>query len=270
MHLGFPKTGTTTIQEMFVINAGRLGDGVVVSPKDDLTAAVRRAAVRLMRTGSRLWRWRHGRAANAMRRRIDAMTFDTLIISDENMIGFSSDKLFDPAISQDYSGMVGRIDAALTGYDVTYIIYTRDAGPWQNSAYNQAFKMRRGAKPSYAVWKKTHDNLAGPDDIIASLRAVLGERLHVVRMEEELGADRLMGRAVLDQAGVAPERIAAIHPPPRKNESLPESAMELLRLIHDQPALRGRRYRLLERLFTRHPECFSREFRRQDEESSEN
>jgi len=259
IHLGFPKTGTTTIQAMLAANSGRLGPGIAVSAKDDLTFRLRKFALRYMRNHQLFyWKWRHAAALSEMVHRIDRMTFETLIISDENMVGIESGKIFDPPGRTNYPAWVQRLDDALSAYDVTYVLYTREAEPWRVSAYNQAFKMRR-VKEAFPDWVKKHDDLAGPDRIIAEFRRTLGDRLLVVEMKSETGPENFLGRFLLERAGVDDEVIRSVVIPPRKNESLPGASIELLRLIHANPLFRGRRYRFLVRLFAAHPEFFSRD-----------
>ncbi|MEZ5686172.1 MAG: hypothetical protein R3D78_09895 [Paracoccaceae bacterium] len=260
VHLGFPKTATTTIQAMLAANAGRFGPGIVVSPKDELTRKLRKNALRYMRSGGKFWfKWRHGVAMREMVRKIDAMDFETLLISDENMVGIESGKIFDPPGGVDFTAWVRQLDAALSGYDVTYVLYTRDPAPWRVSAYNQAFKMRRVTEP-FADWVVKHDDLGGPARIVEELRGFLGDRLKTLEMADEIGPGKLMGRYLLELAGVSEERIAGIVVPPRKNESLPPAAIEFLKCARANPRLRGARYRDLVRLCARHPDQFSKEF----------
>ena len=261
VHLGFPKTASTTIQAMLAANAGRFGPGIVVSPKDDLTRKLRKNALRFMRSGGKAWfRWRHAVATREMVRKIDAMAFETLLISDENMVGIESGKIFDPPGKTDFVAWVQRFDQALVGYDVTYVLYMRDPGPWRISAYNQAFKMRRVKEP-FDEWAQKHNDLGGPARIVEELRGILGARLKTFEMAAEVGPDKLMGRYLLELAGASPEQIAAVVVPPHKNESLPAAAIEFLQLVHKNPKLRGARYRFLVRLCAQNPELFSRDYR---------
>lgn len=261
IHLGFPKTASTTIQAMLVANAGNFGTGIVVSPKDELTRKLRKNALRYMRSGGKAWfKWRHSVATREMVRKIDAMAFETLLISDENMTGIESGKIFDPPGGVDFAAWVQRLDQALAGYDVTYVLYTRDPGPWRISAYNQAFKMRR-VKETFDEWAAKHDDLGGPARIVKELRAILGDRVKTFEMADEVGPDKLMGRYLLELAGVSEERIAAVVVPPRKNESLPPASIELLRRVHANPKLRGARYRYIVQLCAKNPELFSRDYR---------
>lgn len=258
VHLGFPKTGTTTIQRMLAKNTNALAPGLVVSAKDDLTYRLRKYALRYRRTGFAYWKWRRDSALRTMVQRIDAMAFETLLISDENMTGMESGKLFMPDGGKDYAGWLARLDDAFSRYDVTYVLYTRAVEPWQVSSYNQAFKMRRVTE-RFDQWRLRHNNLHGPDQIIAALRDVVGDRLKDVLMEDDLREGRLMGQALLEIAGVPSDRIAALAPPARVNESLPATAVELLQRVHETPGIRRCQYRELVRLFARHPEFFARD-----------
>lgn len=258
IHLGFPKTGSTTIQGMLAANLDRLGPGICASPKDDLTYKLRKHALKYRRSGHFFyWKLRHDAALREMVRKIDAMVFETLIISDENMIGIEPGKIFDPPEKTNYLPWLKHLDAALSNYDVHYVIYTRKPKSWQRSSYNQAFKMRRVKEP-FETWVESHNDLDAPRRIIEAFRTYLGPRLHTLDMAEEIGPDRMMGRFILELAGVSEERIAGITLPPRANESLPLASIELLRLIYENRAFRGRRYRYLTRLFKDHPELFAK------------
>lgn len=191
IHLGFPKTGTTTIQRMLTQNAEALAPDLVVSAKDDLTYRLRKYALRYRRTGFPYWKWRHNLTLRAVVRRIDALAFNTLVISDENMIGIESGKLFLPSGELDYADWLAKLDNALSHYDVTYVVYTRATESWQVSSYNQAFKMRRVTEP-FCQWRLDHNNLDGPDQIISSLRSVVGDRLKTFRMEDDTREGRVM------------------------------------------------------------------------------
>lgn len=258
IHLGFPKTGSTTIQGMLAANRDNIGKKIYVSPQDELTYFVRKFALRYQRNRHFFcWKIRHDAALREMVRKIDAMASDTLIISDENMIGIEPGKIFDPPEKTNYLPWLKHLDAALSNYDVHYVIYTREPKSWQRSAYNQAFKMRRVKEP-FETWVESHDDLDAPRRIIEEFRTYLGPRLHTLEMTEEIGPDRIMGHFILELAGVSEENIAGITLPPRENESLPLASIELLRLIHANPAFRGQRYRYLTRLFKDHPELFAK------------
>lgn len=257
IHLGLPKTGSTTIQSLLAANHDRLGEGIRVSAKDDLTYRLRKYALKYRRSGGfPWWKLRHEIALRRMVRRIDAMSFDTLIISDENLIGIESGRLFDSPERLRYDRWLAHLDAALSAYDVQYVVYQRDPKSWQRSAWNQAFKMRR-VKTDFESWARDHSDLDAPRRLIEQFRALLGDRLHVIDMAEEIGENRLMGRRVLEVAGVLPEHIAGLVTPPRENESLPLAAVELLRLIHETGKIRRGQYRMLTRLFRAHPELFA-------------
>lgn len=256
VHLGFPKTGTTTIQRMLSENADALAPRFEVSAKDDLTYRLRKYALRFMRTGFTYWRWRHDVAMRTMVRQVDSMNFETLVISDENMVGIESGELFARNGGREYPRWLAKLDNALSRYEVIYVLYTRAPEAWQVSSYNQAFKMRRVTEP-FDRWRARHDDLCGPDKIIAGAREVLGDRLVVFKMEDEVAEGKLLGHNLLKVAGVQEDYLAALRAPARENESLPAAAIELLQKVHKTPGIRRRQYRELVRLFARNPELFA-------------
>jgi len=140
IHLGLPKTGSTTIQGLLALNAGRLGEGIAVAAKDALTFPVRHTA-RYSWQGNwhALGGWRYDRVLRALVRKIDALDFGTLIISDENLIGLRAGHLFDRQDWRANVGLAARLDRALGHYRRSYVVYTREPGRWRTSSYNQAF-----------------------------------------------------------------------------------------------------------------------------------
>ncbi|MBV1918223.1 MAG: hypothetical protein KUG65_09215 [Sphingomonadaceae bacterium] len=56
---------------------------------------------------------------------------------------------------------------------MSYVLYTRAPIPWQVSSYNEAFKKRRVTQP-FDQWPVLHDDLDGPDRIIAGATRGIG------------------------------------------------------------------------------------------------
>lgn len=258
IHLGFPKTGTTTIQSLLDANTARLEPELTIAAKGDLTLQLRKVAMRAMHVpmARAFWMWRFHRGLKQLRRDVDAMTFKTLIISDETLFGLNPARLSDISTAGTYEDMLRALDAALDGYAPRYIVYLRDPESWKTSFYNQNFKRRRTTQ-SFADWSKEHDFETGPLKVIERMRVVLGDRLAVRQMEDDRAEGRFLGQALLEYAGLPPERFADLEMPPRQNESMSPAAIELLRMIHENPAFRGKRYRFLVRLFARNPELFA-------------
>ncbi|MDJ0822691.1 MAG: hypothetical protein QNJ09_12895 [Paracoccaceae bacterium] len=251
IHLGFRKTGSTSIQQLLAMNAGLLPDGFVASPRADLTKPFRKiAAEHAEAPQPKALR----RAGQELRDAVEGIAADTLLISDENLIGQSmvtadGRTLFDLAVE-----VLPVIETAFGDAPLEFVAYTRDRTGWLRSAYNQAVK-RSG------VVQQRDDWIAGmPDRLdwqagLDQLRGVLKAPLSIFAMEDDLAGEApLMGRALLMHAGLTAEDLAGLERPGRSNESLGPGALQFLlklnalglpskdrrrvaRLVEDNPGL---------------------------------
>lgn len=255
IHLGFPKTGTTTIQEFFSANEFCFDDNLIISAKDKLTKEVRKWALRSARWKSpRIARTFYKIALKNLISKISHLKFNTLVISDENLVGFQPANLLSPK----NSFLTENIEAlckTFSGHNVEYVLYTRNSPAWLRSLYNQDFRMRRTIQ-NYEDWAKNHLS-ANSCTIAEKLKpAFRSNKLHIVSMESEVSSGLPLGSTLLRLAGYDDEFISKLKVPMKKNESLPDSSIELLKKIHALPSLRGRTYHSLVRIFASYPELF--------------
>lgn len=242
-HLGLPKTGSTTIQEMMRLNAATLAaEGVTVSPRDALSQGLRKAAVAFTRSGGALAHARHRLALWRFGRRARALGAPCLLVSDENILGTESARLFADRGALDFGALALEIERAIgPGVDCRHVVYLRGRESWRASAYNQTVKKAKHIE-DYPAWCARNADLSGPDRIVEQLRAALGERLRVVEMEAELASGAPLGAAVLAECDVAPDTLAALQLPRQRNVSLPPAALEFIRVL-GQRGIRGRTHR---------------------------
>jgi hypothetical protein len=261
IHLGFPKTGSTTIQSMLALNRDLLSPAVYVSPKDELTYQLRKNALRYMRSGGFFWwKLKHRRELKKFVQKVGEINAQRILISDENMIGIESGKLFGPSKAGLYTNWLKDFDQALGGFNVRYVIYTREAESWRKSGYNQAVKMRR-VRQRFEAWAKENSDLQGPEKIIAEMRAFLGDRLLTFDMKEDLSNNQLIGANLLKVAGVDTQMLSQVIDPPRQNESLPQAAVDLICLINEKTRLGSRAYRAVMQAISKNPQLFNSEHR---------
>ena len=134
IHLGLPKTGSTTIQEMLRINREQLhGLGVEVSPRDELTAALRSTAVAFAKGGGLLKRARLQFALWRFRRQVLATREPVVLISDENMLGTKSESLFASGQQANFEAMARLLDRACSSpqLECRYVVYVRNREAWR-------------------------------------------------------------------------------------------------------------------------------------------
>lgn len=231
-HLGFPKTGSTTIQQLLRINRDELfRRGILVSPRDEFSRSLRRSAIHWARDGGLFNRLVVSLALRIFASKIKSARFDSLIVSDENIIGVESARLFSSVCRADYSLVVRCLEKMLgPSFDCYYIAYTRDSEKWRVSAYNETIKKGKHAH-SYSNWCMRNSDLNAPNKIISRLYDILGERLLVVRMEDELATGKPLGSVLLNLAGLESAEILKLRKAPISNLSLPEGALAFIRIL---------------------------------------
>ncbi len=239
LHLGFQKTGTTTIQEMLNANVARLGD-------IDLRAYG--TATQDLRTAGRQWcadptPARQARLAAVLKDHADRFRegkAKVCLISDENILG-----RVPWAPTGDVRGwgraILPMMEAAFDGLDLQFVFYTRAPSRWLRSLYNQSVKRAR-VTASFEAWVADAPFTVDWPQWQADLQATVAAPVTFIAMEDETGPDRLLGAALLRLAGVAEETIAGISPPAVQNSSLSPGALSLMRLVNRLPI--GDRLRL--------------------------
>lgn len=254
-HIGPPKTATTTFQAMLRLNAGRIAPYAAVSAKDRLTLNLRGAAKPRGHVPEWLRRFLVRQSARQFAARVGRMPFRTLVVSDENLLGFLSATLFRIRYDQGPRLVVEALEAALPDYDLQYIGYLREPRAWLRSCHNQATK--RGLVAEGADdWMGAHDDLDGPRRLLEDMGRHLGARFHLAGMEAEIARDGLAGRAVLDLAGVPGAVFDALERPGAENQSLGPAALRLVELVNGA-GLPDAHRRTVTRLIRDNPQLFA-------------
>lgn len=230
-HLGFRKTGTTTIQAMLADLPDDLVHGRFIAPRSRLTSPWRKAIFAHTRGNRRKGLGPIEAAAIDLRDALAARLEPQVIISDENLVG-SSVTVRDGSTIFDWTADILPIIARVfDGWRIDIVLYTRDLEKWLASCYNQEVK-RRGQTRRYADWRARIPASVNWEDGLAKVRGATDLPLHVFSMEEEVRGPTILGAGLLRVAGVSDADIARIPEPARRNESLSPRRLELTRRLN--------------------------------------
>ncbi len=230
-HFGPSKTATTTFHVMLKNNVSRFGQRVAVSARDGLTAQLRILGAELLNGTGSVTRSKLQRAVQNMRRKMSDMTADTIIVSDENMFGIFSRTLFSARFENGPAHILSEIESELAGWDLHYVCYTREPQKWSDSCYNQTVKLAGGTQ-DYDTWIAMHPDLNVPQKMVEGFRSVLGDRLTVLPMEEEVQRYGYVGRRVLELSGIDEAVINTLPVPQSSNVSISPASLEFIRQIN--------------------------------------
>jgi hypothetical protein len=231
-HLGFQKTGTTSIQAMLNANAACLGNV-------DLRAYG--PATQDLRTAGRRWcadptRGRQARLESVLEDhvvRFRAGSAPVCLISDENILGRVPWASTGDILTWGRS-ILPMVESASKGLDLQIVFYTRSPSRWLRSLYNQSVKRAR-VTASFDTWAADAPFTVDWPRWQRDLQTTVEAPVTFVAMEDEIGPDRLLGATLLRLAGVTDETIAGIVPPPVQNTSLSPRAIALMRLVNRLP-----------------------------------
>jgi len=230
LHLGLPKTGTTSIQRMLAANRERLGTehGIrLLLPADlqPLHAAIKAIAQRGTSLGKRR---RLRRVIRDMRAECAAFPEPTILLSHEMILGFHSGTMFSTRFDEGPAVAVEALRDVFRGDDLHWALYLRDRESQKRSAYNQNVKVRYVAT-DFAEWRRVACPPGVFDQLISDLQAHLGARLTLVDYDAERRKGGFWGQPVLALAGVDAADLAAFRVPSPVNESLPPRLLDLKR-----------------------------------------
>jgi len=230
-HIGPPKTATTTFQHMLNANAARLAPDIAVFARGKLNSRVRSAATKVAEGGGLLRRLRLRLAITRLARRIRARPEAMIIVSDENLIGFSTQNLFDPRGAETPLLVLDLLERAFPGFDRRYVAYARSADAWRDSCHAQAVKWG-GAAEDPAHWAQRFPDLDQARRNLQTLAARIGARFEVVDMAEEVGRDGFVGRRVLELAGLDADAISMLDRIESKNLAYSEASLVFMRAVN--------------------------------------
>ena len=256
IHCGVQKTASTSLQRFLRANAAALAPDLTVltpergSPGRELGHTAMQYSLDPV-PGVEA---RFTAAIAALRDRLAAGD-GTVLVSHENLPGAMVGKGGVVTLYPMLERIFDRLEAGLDPYRPEYVFYTRDMAAWKRSVYAQAVRTDRYAG-TLAQFKAETADCGDWAGLQARLNARLGaERVRFLRLEDETDPTR-PGRQLLDLAGLSADRIAALAPVRRRNQSLKPGAVEFLRQVNGLDLDTGMRARLVD-LVAANPKLFS-------------
>lgn len=241
LHIGMPKTGSSALQSILVLNRAELARQGVHYPEHSSDAE---AALGNVTTGNgaplrplvetrirdRVGPEGVSRARERLVELLSTTTADTVLYSQEWFFQY------DPDLLGELDSLVGAL-----GVELGVIVYVRDVAPHVESIYGQSVKRGRYTR-TLTDFVTTYIQRSDPNmfpmtrERIESAAKVLGPgRLHVMHYETE--RDRLAESLLVDTLGVEPETLDLdVHP---VNRSLTQREVLWMRALNDQVTVPG-------------------------------
>ena len=231
-HIGFRKTGTSSIQNYLAINKELLLPNISVHPRSQVTSSWRSSIFRLMRSKSvASYDEVEQEIIKASARLENNFHTKVMIISDENLIAGLAFKSTGETILDWTENIVPLIEKHFKQFSLEFVVYTRDMPKWLLSCYNQAVKNNLETR-SYEDWMKCCPDGFAWQPQLGKINAQTTSPFHIIDMADEVNSDLPFGHSLLRLAGLEDEEIAALEVPARVNESVHSNALALMRLIN--------------------------------------
>lgn len=247
LHLGFQKTGSTSLQALLDINRARLSDiDLYVYGQD--TIPVRNtcqsaignptpAALKIVKY-----------IFSGLFQEMIETPNETVIFSDENVLGrvlYTSSghilewaELLLPIMA---SAMPDEIEPRI-------VFYTREQDGWLKSLYGQSVK-RAQERRRFETWKADRPLQTDWAHMKARLTAAAsGIPVDFVSMEEDLAEFGFLGGRLLEISGVERARIDTLELSEPRNKALSPLALGLMRVVNHAPLGRRRLTMISERV----------------------
>lgn len=223
VHVGFHKTGTTSLQALLAANRARLG--AVLVNHDDAAMMPLRAACLAFESRRDL---ASGRTiADETRRILRAVRGDRVVLSSEILCGPIPSPKRRGEVYATAADSLKWVQEGAGATEIRFHACTRDEGKWLSSLYRHLLRTRGlalteeqfRALQSFAAFRF--------DSLCAEIRAHLGG-LHVWRMEEDLQTTLGPGTGFLTQIGLTPDELAHWTPVSPRNPGLSPKAVSVL------------------------------------------
>ncbi len=236
IHIGLPKTGTTTFQEMLRENAVALQEfGLATMTDGAALGDFSRQSGRIARYGRMdlTARWRMKRAARRLAEEVMAQPADTVLVSHENLPGWRTDNLYRVPYAQAAKIALDELRAALAECDVHWILGLRDSEAHLRSSYT-FLSQRKGVCAPFDSWARANGS-EKLEKLIEDAVVDLGKNAYVFRMEDEVASGKPWGHNILEYIGIPPEQRAQLKDVSARNQSVPK---DLLPYVHKVNAMR--------------------------------
>lgn len=223
LHVGFHKTGTTSLQAVLAANRARLG-AVLVNHDDAAILPLRKACLAFERQRDLA----AGRAiATETRRVLDRAKGDRIVLSSEILCGPIPRPNRRGAVYATAAESLQWVQDGAKGADLRFHLCTRDEGKWLSSLYRHLLRTRGlplteaqfRALPQFAEFRF--------DALCASIRAKIGP-LHQWRMEDDLATDLGPGTGFLTALGHSAAELALWTRVSPQNQGLSARAVGVL------------------------------------------
>ncbi len=230
-HIGFRKTGTTSVQYLLAHLPAQAHPDLFVSSRDQLTRTWRDRIVKATRRRTRpnLADLRADMANVAATLRKTPQ--QTILISDENLFAFSLFARNGGHFFQWAAEILPLIEAEFADFENVFVAYSRPWASWLKSCYSQEVKRGRTAR-SYEDWRKRVPADCNWTDGLATIRTAIRSPLVLLTHDSDAEAGMPLGTQLLELAGVSRAAVIEIGPVPRLNESLTPAMMRLFRLFN--------------------------------------
>lgn len=232
VHLGYHKTGTTSIQQILMINKNLLSRYHIVNQRDQSSQAARVSCQKLLGRPTDQISGSIQEIVEAFNA-IDAAAGEKpIIISDEEIFGFIPGrhgywKLYDKA-----GVIMQAIAVAFPQREVRFFAYTRPIFPWLVSVHTEAVK-------NHHLKLGLEDFLKALDfegDLVTRSDSLRAEVCHNSFVTADMSVDKNqplgLGSAMFRWAELTEDEIAAMQLPNRENESVPADMKEVFLLLN--------------------------------------
>jgi hypothetical protein len=257
LHLGAPKTGTTSLQRYLALNAGRLADRVeICTPTEGSpTREMGRSALLYSLDPSPK---AEARLAAAIRAQREALSGPGVtLISHENLLGAVPGNGGTRALYPHWQAILALLDEGFAPLRPQYAVYTREMAGWKASVHAQ-ITVSDGYAAPLAAYLADYADCGDWTGLETAMRAGLGDRLSFFRLEDETDAAH-PGRQLLALAGLDAADCAALQPvSTRSNPRVAPAALEFIRRLNEMDLPQGARFKVV-RLVTQNQALFANE-----------
>ncbi|SNS80760.1 hypothetical protein [Antarctobacter heliothermus] len=252
VHLGLPKTGSTAFQECAGASRGIIeGAGATLFQKD-VTRGYKMRAKTIARHGPSPWRKaKLNKAARQLRARPTTQGRDSILITDENLLGWGSRNIFPLSFDRGPKQPIKALQKAFERYDPRWVVYTRDPKTHLRSAYRYGVKLR-SVSEDFDTRARRVGSAETLSQLIFDTREFLGANGVFLDMKTEKQSKDLLEAPILRLVGIADKVIATMPPAPVTNVGIPDDLLEYVHRINAIGFDKERPLRAVDVLLTMH------------------
>jgi hypothetical protein len=227
LHLGFHKTGSSSLQELLRANRGRLPAdcGCLVQRDRELDGLAAACKAYDRWPGARRLSWVAAEWGELVDRFLSGPR-STLILSNEDFLGRIPSARDDTELYERSADLLSALLGPADGIEIEPCVYVRSGEAWRRSLYGHLLKTR-GIRMSFAAFAAV-EKFRSPDlgAVAARLGGGAGRPMTVLSFEDDLKTRLGPGTAFLRRCGLGDDRLADWRPVGRRNEGIPETVVE--------------------------------------------